>query len=232
VSQAALLGAAKVGQFLLPAVFALGAVGSFVRKIKAGRLVDRHGSNNAPQRDPVTWREFETLVGEIYKRQGYRVAETPEGPDGGVDLVLRRGDERLLVQCKHWQARLVDVKVVRELKGVVAAAGAAGGAVVTSGEFTRDAVDFAKEARIDLIDGRRLKMLAQQLSRSGAVPAGSESKVSPEKPAAEGMSEVPQCPQCSSAMVLRTAKRGSNSGQRFWGCQRYPKCKGTRPAPA
>jgi predicted RNA-binding Zn-ribbon protein involved in translation (DUF1610 family) len=36
------------------------------------------------------------------------------------------------------------------------------------------------------------------------------------------------CPQCGSAMVLRTAKSGSNAGKSFWGCSQYPKCKGTR----
>jgi restriction system protein len=47
--------------------------------------------------------------------------------------------ERFFVQCKHWSARLVDVKVVRELKGVIAGENATGGAVVTTGQFTRDA---------------------------------------------------------------------------------------------
>ncbi len=38
----------------------------------------------------------------------------------------------------------------------------------------------------------------------------------------------PNCPECSSSMVLRTARRGANAGNQFWGCSNYPKCKGTR----
>lgn len=38
------------------------------------------------------------------------------------------------------------------------------------------------------------------------------------------------CPQCGCPMVLKTAKRGSNAGGAFYGCSRYPDCKGTRPA--
>ncbi len=38
---------------------------------------------------------------------------------------------------------------------------------------------------------------------------------------------VPQCRRCQALMVLRTAKSGSNAGQQFWGCTRYPECKGT-----
>ena len=34
------------------------------------------------------------------------------------------------------------------------------------------------------------------------------------------------CPRCGSPMVLRTAARGSYLGQQFWGCSRYPQCRG------
>lgn len=40
--------------------------------------------------------------------------------------------------------------------------------------------------------------------------------------------DTPNCPQCSKAMRLRTAKQGSNAGSQFWGCSAYPECKGTR----
>lgn len=37
----------------------------------------------------------------------------------------------------------------------------------------------------------------------------------------------PACPQCHSLMALRTAKSGKNQGSQFWGCTKYPECKGT-----
>jgi hypothetical protein len=33
------------------------------------------------------------------------------------------------------------------------------------------------------------------------------------------------CPKCGSSMVLRKAKRGGNTGNQFWGCSAYPKCR-------
>ena len=33
------------------------------------------------------------------------------------------------------------------------------------------------------------------------------------------------CPRCGEPLVLRTAKRGANAGNQFWGCSAYPKCK-------
>jgi hypothetical protein len=43
--------------------------------------------------------------------------------DGGIDLKLVRGTERVIVQCKHWLTRPVPVQSVRELLGVVTAEG-------------------------------------------------------------------------------------------------------------
>ena len=38
----------------------------------------------------------------------------------------------------------------------------------------------------------------------------------------------PPCPVCDASMTLRTARQGRNAGGQFWGCSRYPDCKGTR----
>jgi hypothetical protein len=47
---------------------------------------------------------------------------------------------------------------------------------------------------------------------------------------AEYVGVVPQadqkCPKCGSAMLKRLAKSGGNSGTEFWGCSRYPGCRG------
>ncbi len=41
------------------------------------------------------------------------------------------------------------------------------------------------------------------------------------------MPENPKCPRCGSDMVLRTARKGPNAGKQFYGCSKYPDCKGT-----
>jgi ssDNA-binding Zn-finger/Zn-ribbon topoisomerase 1 len=35
------------------------------------------------------------------------------------------------------------------------------------------------------------------------------------------------CPKCGAKMILRTATRGENKGNKFWGCSQFPKCRGT-----
>ncbi len=37
--------------------------------------------------------------------------------------------------------------------------------------------------------------------------------------------EVLKCPRCGSDLVLRTATRGANVGNQFYGCSGYPKCR-------
>jgi len=37
---------------------------------------------------------------------------------------------------------------------------------------------------------------------------------------------VPSCPKCGENMVKRKAGKGSNSGNEFWGCSNFPKCRG------
>ncbi|HTE43521.1 MAG TPA: topoisomerase DNA-binding C4 zinc finger domain-containing protein [Steroidobacteraceae bacterium] len=37
-------------------------------------------------------------------------------------------------------------------------------------------------------------------------------------------SDERHCPRCGKPMILRTAKRGDNIGNQFWGCSGYPNC--------
>ncbi len=108
----------------------------------------------------MSWRDFERLVGETFRRQGFTVTGFGgNAPDGGVDLGLSKNGQRFLVQCKHWRKRQVGVTVVRELNGVIAAQRAHGGFVVSGGEFTREAREFADSCAIKLIDGPALDEL-------------------------------------------------------------------------
>lgn len=152
------------------------------------------------------------------------------GPDGGVDLVLRKGGERHLVQCKQWRALKVGVPVVRELYGAMAAMGAAGGFVVTSGQFTSEAQEFADGRNLHLIDGAKLRQLLKQAKaadRAGQPKLARTAERDPGSDAGLANPSAPSCPRCAQAMVRRTAKKGTNAGQQFWGCADYPRCRGT-----
>lgn len=46
--------------------------------------------------------------------------------------------------------------------------------------------------------------------------------------AAAPIDSQPVCPKCGGRMVLRTARQGANAGRQFWGCGRFPQCRGRR----
>ena len=172
----------------------------------------------------MIWQEFEMLVGEAFRRRGYTVTETGGGgADGGVDLVLRKDGEKFLVQCKQWKAYKVGVTTIRELYGVMAAGGAVGGFVVTSGVFTQEAKSFAEGINIDLIDGSELTAMIKK------IPRQSQSAITATQPVFQrsmAATAEPNCPKCGSAMTKRTARQGTNYGKTFWGCTDYPQCRG------
>ena len=210
---ATLVAAAQSIAHWLAIPFLICSIVSFFGALNDRRLLDKQEGIDSIRE--LTWQEFERLLAEAFRRQGYQVRVTPSGSDGGVDLVLERLGQTILVQAKQWRQRKVGVKTVRELFGVVQADGATGGIVATSGGFTKDAYEFAGRSSIDLIDGERLARMIDSVSPNAvALPA--------QAPAS------PSCPSCGEAMVLRTARRGTNVGKQFWGCRAYPRCRGTR----
>lgn len=157
------------------------------------------------------WRNFEELVAEAYRRQGYRVTEGGFGADGGVDLELRKGEGLILVQCKQWKAQKVGVSVVREMFGVLTASNADKIIVICSGKFTQQAIDFASDKPVTLIDGNELLSIIHEVQTEPKVETVKQNV----------------CPRCGSELVERQAKRGAHAGNVFLGCSAFPKCRYT-----
>lgn len=225
-----LRGIAGALQYIVPIVCLVGAAVSFFRRKKRDAIVaNTTASTSADALNGMTWQEFEMLTAEAFRLQGFEVKEQGGAfPDGGVDLVARKGNETYLVQCKQWRAFKVGVDVVRQLYGVMAAQGAAGGYVVTSGQFTQDARAFADGRNVRLIDGPKLFGLLQQARSSVDQKRPAPPLSLPIRNHEPGVAADPSCPVCSASMVRRTARKGATPGAQFWGCSRFPACRGTR----
>ena len=143
--------------------------------------------------------------------------------------MLNRSSEKFLVQCKQWRAYRVGVEVVRELYGVMAAKGATGGFVVTSGRFTEEATSFASGRNVKLIDGPALHGLIRQAQAGTSISGATMSSLQPSSSETSSSIAAPNCPVCAKSMVQRTARRGTSAGAAFWGCTSYPACRGTCP---
>lgn len=132
--------------------------------------------------------EFEWLVGEIFRREGWKVEETGQhsGPDGNVDLRMSRDKQRAIVQCKRWAAWQVGVDEIRAFGGTLMREGLPGSAgyYVTLSGFTDQAIAEAKQLGVTLIGNRGLYARAEKLRKR----------------------EV--CPVCGSSMILDRSARG------------------------
>jgi restriction system protein len=194
-----------VAAFFLYLASILCTAAIFVRSHRF-RLLELHQTMRDIQ--AMSWREFEDLVAAFYEAKGYDVE--PRGgdtPDGGVDLIVRKGGSRWLVQCKHYRKQLVDVRDLRELLGLVTASGVEGGMFVSCGVFEQRALAFAKgNAKLELIGGEQLRELVADAVRSRA-PATT-------------------CPECGSALREATGRFGP-----FLGCSNFPSCHGWLPLP-
>lgn len=215
---------ATIGQYVIPAILLVGAVISVSRRMKRQGLLSRATGESLPAiSEEISWREFEMLVGEFYRTKGYRVEERGgAGSDGGVDLVLRSDSETVLVQCKHWNARTVGIKVLRELYGVLVSEGASRAILITSGQVSAEALAFCRDKPLEIVTGKDFDHMVRA-ARYRQSPSTQGSAGMP-KPSSET-----GCPLCGSPMVKRKAARGNYAGSYFYGCSKYPKCRGTRP---
>ncbi|MCS3748121.1 restriction system protein [Xanthomonas arboricola] len=176
------------------------------------------------------WRQFELLVGEAFRRQGYSVEETGlGGADGGIDLILRKDGRRTLVQCKQWKRQQVGVSVVREMFGLLAHHQAHAVKIACIGTYTKDAERFAEGKPIELIGGEQLLRMIRAVQRQ-ATSQATPAPVHVEPVFASPGSNAPaatvtrSCPRCSSALVQR---RNRHIGDSFLGCSQFQECRGT-----
>ncbi len=159
----------------------------------------------------IDWFQFEKLTELIYRHRGYSVKRSGgANPDGGVDLIVSRGNEKSLVQCKHWRSWKVTLKDMREFLGVLTDHKVSKGVYITLQGYTQEARQFAGKHGIELIDETDL---IKMLNDSGLAYSREVSELF--------ASREKCCPKCGEKMVVRTARL---SGNKFWGCSTFPRC--------
>ena len=104
-------------------------------------------------------REFEELIAELFRRQGYDVTLTQATRDGGSDIIATytKGNipYMVLIECKRYgHKNKVGVGLVRQLLGVQTDKKANKAVLVTTSSFSKDAVEFAERQQhlISLMD--------------------------------------------------------------------------------
>lgn len=246
---------AHLGQYFLPALCIVAGVLALRRRFGPGSERD---ASVMPPIEAMNPHDFEALVGRAFRMQGYHVQEAGGGSDAGIDLLMRKDRQTLVVHCKLWRAARIEADTLQAVNTAMQLRGAAGGFVLSTGRFSREAVQFAKRANIRLVDGAALQALLQAARKAASVDARGELPRPESAPApADAAASMPAalaalaadeartpaqpplddkdlmlpmlpCPLCGADMRKRLAKRGVNAGQYFWGCVKHPECRGTR----
>jgi len=164
----------------------------------------------------LDWKRFEEFCGFYFDEIGVKNQQTSLGADGGIDLILFESDTNepsTIVQCKKW-SNPVGVKLMREFLGVMHHKKVSKGIYFTTDSFNKEAILFAQENNIELVDGKTLISKMKHLALDAQIRI--YDKIT------SGDFTTPTCVKCGSKMSLK-----KSGDKQFWGCSRYPKCRST-----
>jgi len=158
----------------------------------------------------IDWFQFERFCSALLRTEGYEVVrKNGARPDGGVDLVVEKNGERMLVQCKHWRTLTVKENSVRAMVGSLPHFEVTRGTIYTLNGWTQHAADFAAGHAITLVDGEELAQRAV-------------ARLTPKQLDEVLNLAAHHCPKCEAPMVWREGNFHS-----YWGCSTFPRCRGT-----
>ena len=147
--------------FLAPVTFSL---------LKSTRKKKLHALKEEIQAiQQLSWHQFRDMVAEAYRHSGYTIMENSTfTTDPNVDLVMRKGANLYLVQCRYWQNRKLGIREVKNLFFHMHEKQASGVMLLTTGIFTNQARHYAAGKPINLLDGIELVDLLSEVNNSPA----------------------------------------------------------------
>jgi hypothetical protein len=92
-------------------------------------------------------------------------------------------------------------------------------------------IRFIKSKDQHVLSPSQVDAIEQKIS-SGRLPqsrATRQAHIEQVKTTLAERESMKSCAKCGSPMRLRTAKKGTNAGAKFWGCSAFPKCRHTEP---
>ena len=98
-------------------------------------------------------KEFEEMVAEYFKAQGYETILTPYSGDLGIDVIATKGEEKLAIQAKMYggSTRKVNRAAMMQLHGAKDFQHCTKAVMVTDGDIMEDALKVAEELGIEVV---------------------------------------------------------------------------------
>lgn len=126
----------------------------------------RYGQQKAAELNQLSGTEFEVFLAGLFSNHGYQVELTPITGDYGADLLLFKAGLRIAVQAKCYTGS-VGVSAVQEALAGMAYYQCQAAWVVTTGNFTTNAVELAYKSNVQLVGSTELGKLIKQLENEG-----------------------------------------------------------------
>ena len=188
---------------------------SFILVIESKKLTDDIEVTNKGDFN----RCFKTATGLIYKKEGMYNPVTQN--QRHVDMIKKLLSEQMpAFPAQNLETLLQSIVVLANPKTVIKDANAP--AEIRDKIIKHDQlITYLKK----LQDANTNVLLSEQEMRSIADILLSVHQEKPFVPSAKYQFTVPLCPKCHVPMVRRTAKKGANQGNAFFGCPNFPKCR-------
>lgn len=101
--------------------------------------------------------EFEDAVADMFRRLGYTVEQTPYSNDHGKDAIAYKNNKKYLIECKRYdKENKVGRPQLQKFFAAIYEEKAVKGFFITTGFFAETAYEYAKDNKIELINGTRL----------------------------------------------------------------------------
>ncbi len=176
----------------------------------------------APQWGPevyraIEWRRFAAVCETLFTQTGFATRLALRGADIGCDIALysRKGGTLLALVRSHQSLdQPIPLNALRHLHQKMAVYPGTYGVYATTATLQPDALQFAQEHGIHVLEGASLLKLIAARS-----PDQQQALLDV---AYQGEYWRPTCPRCDVKMRRRVPVQG---GALFWGCSNYPNCR-------
>ena len=144
--------------------FVFGAVGAVPFLVIAGITLWRQLQRPSQARvaraleavEAMSWKDFSAKMEAAFRRDGYEVARSALA---GIDFEMKKAGRKTLVNCKRWKVARTGVEPLRELLAARERHEADEVVYVATGQITEQALRYAVEKRIQLLQADDLTVL-------------------------------------------------------------------------
>ena len=131
------------------------------------RWQQHYGSLHIDELKKLSGVEFEIYLAELFTHHGYTVETTPVTGDYGADLILHKDQQRIAIQAKCYTGS-VGVSAVQEALSGMAYYRCHSAWVVTTGNYTVNAIELARQSNVRLLSRNELGQLILQMQNPTA----------------------------------------------------------------